>query len=247
MIVAIMQPYFFPYIGYFQLMAAVDAFVFLDDVQYVEQRWMNRNRIRHGMQSAWLTLPVKRDHMHRRINEREYRFGDDDLDAVQRKLETAYRKASCWSETSPFVDEILSFSVPNVSIFNVNLLRAVAERLGVTCSAVTASGLMGSQGAIGQSRVLELCLRLGATRYINAIGGVDLYDEAAFAAAGVELRFLRTRVPPVALAGGPEHLSIIDGLMHDGVAGCAAALQSYELLTPAIAREFRSKAIGEGK
>lgn len=247
MIVAIMQPYFFPYIGYFQLMAAADVFVFLDDAQYVEQRWMNRNRIRHGARSTWLTLPVRRDKLQRRINEREYRFGDDDLDAVRRKLRSAYLSAPHWSRVYPLINGVLDFVDPNVASFNINLLTKVAAQLGIKCLFMSASGLKSAKGLAGQARILKICSDLSAASYINAIGGVDLYDEAAFAAAGVDLRILRTRVPPILLEEASEHLSIIDGLMHDGVRGCVTALQNYELLAPEDARRVRLEAIGSEK
>lgn len=238
MIVAIMQPYFFPYIGYFQLMHAVDTFVLYDDAQYADQRWMNRNRIRHGTRSVWLTLPVKRKRLGRCIHEREYRLLDSDVDVAKRKLQAAYRTAPYRSEAFPLVDGLLDFPNPNIANFNANLLEVIATSLGIQCDVVSSSSLPSADGSRGVARVLELCSRLSATQYVNAIGGTDLYDEAVFADTGLGLRFLRTRVPPVPLADGPEHLSIIDGLMHGGTEGCAATLPDYELLSPTAARDL---------
>lgn len=235
MIVAIMQPYFFPYIGYFQLMAAVDAFVFLDDVQYVERGWMNRNRIRRGGRSEWLSMPVQKSPRNTTINERRYVLGNTQA-VIASRVREAYGAAPAYRAVARVVLDTVNFNEPNVARFNANLLQVILGQFGAGSRLLFASDVRGARREAGQAGILQLCRQLGATRYVNAIGGGSLYEEAAFTDAGVELRFLRTRVPPVELADGPEHLSIIDGLMHLGVEGCKALLPDYELLSPAEAR-----------
>jgi hypothetical protein len=234
-IVAIMQPYFFPYIGYFQLMHAVERFLVLDDVQYVDRGWMNRNRIRREGKSAWISMAVRKAPQSSAINEREYVLGEE-RDALLRRLHTAYRDAPGRAECWPLIEELLSFAQPNVAKFNTHLLAALAQCLGIRCDVALVSALRGTNRLKGQAGIIDICRRTGADRYLNAIGGTELYDESEFAAEGIELSFIRTRVAPTQLLSGPEHLSIIDGLMQLGFAGCAELLPEYELLSPAAAR-----------
>ena len=235
MIVAIMQPYFFPYIGYFQLMHAVELFVVLDDVQYVDRRWMNRNRIRREGQAAWVSMAVRNAPRTSAINDREYLLGEE-REALKRRLRAAYREAPRFAASWPVIEDLLNFERPNVAAFNTHLLAASARLLGIRCEVSLASELRGADRLNGQAGIIDLCRRTGAKRYVNAIGGSHLYHESAFVAEGIELSFLRTRVPPAQLASGCEHLSIIDGLMQHGIAACAAMLPEYDLFTPAAAR-----------
>lgn len=234
--VAIMQPYFFPYIGYFQLMAAVDAFVFLDDVQYVERSWINRNRIRRDGRSAWLSMPVRKGSQTDLINQRRYVL-DEARDTVVHKVINAYRGAPNFDLESEFVYDLLHYPRHNVAEFNIHLLREISSRLNIRRTLVLASEIRSRTRLPGQAGIIDICKRMGGARYVNAPGGIELYDEAAFAAVGLELRFLRTHAPAAALIDGPEHLSIIDGLMWDGLMRCAAALKDYELLAPTVAHK----------
>ena len=230
MIAAIMQPYFFPYIGYFQLMHAVDLFVFYDDVQFIKNGWINRNRILAGDRPSWLTLPVKRDGHHAdRINQRRYAL-DEGVESVRRKLRSSYSRACGFEETYPFVDGLLGFPGANVALFNANLLRHTARLMGLDCRFATSSKVATSADSHGEAKVIELCRAIGADHYVNAIGGLDLYDPRHFAEAGIRLSFLRTSVPPQPLRDGPAHLSILDGMFRQSRARTADTLDRYELI-----------------
>lgn len=239
MIVAIMQPYFFPYIGYFQLMAAVDTFVFLDDVQYVHRSWMNRNRIGLDGKSVWLSMPVLAGSRTAHINERLY--VPEAGEALLRKIDAAYRDAPGYRDGRGLIADLLRHPDRNVATFNAHLLKVVADALGVRPRMLRSSDVRSRNHARGQAGILELCRLLRASRYVNAIGGVGLYENQAFLEAGVELAFLRTRVPPSDLADGSVHLSIIDGLMRSGPAGCSTMVAACEVLEPSEAsnRDFR--------
>jgi hypothetical protein len=232
MIVAVMQPYFFPYIGYFQLMRAVDVFVLYDDVQYMKGGWINRNLIRIGNAPAWLTLPVHKASISLPINQRQYQLDESNIQGTQRRLQAAYAKVPGYEETAAFVDGLLAFPDPNVAAFNANLLEQVARRLAIGCRFVASSSISKPAGLKGEARLIDLCARLGASHYVNSIGGLTLYDAAAFAEAGLELRFLSTISSPSFLESGMRHLSIIDGLMREGFGGTAARLEEYELISP---------------
>jgi len=230
MIAAIMQPYFFPYIGYFQLMKAVDTFVFYDDAQYMKGGWINRNRILTNGKPSWLTLPVSRASLTLSINQRHYLFDDDAIGAIKRRLHTCYARAPAYREIFPIVCELLDYGNSNVAEFNANLLKGLAARLGITCEFIVSSDVDKGSTLRGEAKVIGLCRRIGARHYINAIGGKDLYDKCRFEEAGLRLSFLQTTVQQVELESGPQHMSIIEGLMSLGVAGCSEMLRCYKLM-----------------
>jgi hypothetical protein len=232
MIAAIMQPYLFPYIGYFQLMHAVDTFVLYDDVQYSKNGWINRNLVRQNGAPAWLTLPVRKMHLGSLINERRYALDGTAIDDAKRLVDAAYRKAPAFDATREMLDRLWDHGDDNVARFNANALTALTRQLGLRCRLLVSSAIPKDPALKAEARVVDICRRIGATRYINAIGGIDLYHADAFAGAGIELSFLKTSMPMTELAGGTLHLSIIDLLMHSGIAGTADAMTRYKLIEP---------------
>lgn len=234
MIVSIMQPYFFPYIGYFQLIAQSDVFVLHDDVQYIKGGWINRNRIIWNGKPRWLTLPVRSGASHLPINQRYYEHGRDAAGGALRRIEAAYRKAPRFAAVFPMLDELLRFGDANVAAFNANLLERLAAKLGLRARLVASSAMVKDDSLTGQDRVIDICRRLGATHYVNPIGGTQLYDPEPFDRAGVTLRFLNPAAPVYPQFGQTPvaGLSIIDVLMFNGDAAIARLLQAYRLLEP---------------
>jgi hypothetical protein len=228
MIAAIMQPYFFPYIGYFQLMGAVDAFVFLDDAQYINRGWVNRNLIPIAGEPAWLTMPVVKASRACAINQRVYLL-EEGVGAILDRMRAAYGRRASEAAEARFISELLAFPRANVAAFNMHLLSEIARRLGVGCALVEASQIPNPGNLRGQARIIAICRHLGASHYINPIGGVELYGAEDFRAAGMNLAFLRTTTRPEPSSDGALHFSIIDGLIRDGVDACRARLGEYEL------------------
>lgn len=213
--VAIMQPYFFPYIGYFQLMDAVDLFVFYDDAQYMKGGWLNRNRILRDGTPAWWTYPIVRDDFRLPIRERRYGRSEDQIASLAGKLEGAYRRAPHYADAMPVIAQHLAHGDDSVSRFNQAHLEGLAGTLGIACRFERSSEIEHDDSLSGQDRVIELCRRVGATHYFNAIGGQSLYDPAAFADAGVALSFVQpgnVSYPQFDDAPVP-YLSIVDVLM----------------------------------
>lgn len=230
--VGIMQPYFFPYVGYFQLLRACDVFVLLDDVQYIKGGWINRNRILLDGRPHWLTFPVEKAPLHHRINERSYQASGESRAAVPNLLANAYRKAPHLGSAMELVDGVMASPDANVAAFNRNLIERVAERLGIATRILSSSEMETTPGLRGQERVIDICRRLEAGTYINSIGGTELYQHDAFAAAGITLKFLKARPEPYPQFGGEfvPFLSIIDVMMFNTPAGAAKLLDAYDLL-----------------
>ena len=232
--ISIMQPYFFPYIGYFQLIAASDIFVLHDDVQYIKGGWVNRNRILLNGKSRLITLPVQKDAHDLPINARNFvkdKHGRKDIINIIRQ---AYSKAPCYQNVFPVVEELLMFENSNVAKYNENLIRRIADYIGLNCRIITSSNIEKDNSLAGEERVLDICMRLGAKVYTNPIGGVELYHQKPFVKSGIKLRFLEA--VNVRYAQGTNNwvpfLSIIDVLMFNQVEEVQQLLTKFRLLEP---------------
>ena len=224
--VAIMQPYFFPYIGYFQLMDAVDLFVFYDDAQFMKGGWVNRNRILREGAPAWWTYPIVREDFRLTIRERRYAKSDANTASLLGKLEGAYRRAPHYATTQDLVATCFACDDDSVAGFNQAHLADLAKRLGIGCDFAISSQIDHDRTLGGQERVIALSKAVGATRYFNAIGGRALYDPAAFADAGIDLCFVEPGAVAYPQFGDPPvpYLSIVDVLMFNTPAQASALL-----------------------
>jgi hypothetical protein len=212
---AIMQPYFLPYIGYFQLLAAVDRFVVLDDVNLIRRGWVNRNRLLLDGAAHTFTVPLRGASQNRLICEMELDDGQDWREKLLRTFRHAYGKAPCYEQVQPLLERVVGYPSKRLDEYLLHSIREIASYLSLSTEIVGSSSIYGNAELKGQGRILDICRQEGADVYINPIGGVDLYDPDSFRARGMELRFLRSG--PLAYAQGKgEHvpwLSIIDVLM----------------------------------
>lgn len=225
---AIMQPYAFPYLGYFQLMNSADRFVLLDDVTFIKQGWINRNRILGPHGPLRITLPVEGASSHRRICDLRLAENPPWRDKLLRTVEQAYRRATQFDRVWPLVETILRHPDRRLSHWLRHSLELTAAALGITTPMVSAAEAHPAGAARGLERVLEICGREGASDYINAEGGRALYTAAAFAGRGLRLHFLDHVPLPYPQRGGPfvERLSVIDTLMHNAPAALKTRLAS---------------------
>jgi WbqC-like protein family len=230
MIAAVLQPYLFPYVGYFQLMKAVDVFVFFDDVQYIERGWVNRNRIALNGKPAWLTFPVVRGSRFLAINRREYVPGAGN--APKQKIQAAYRSFPYFDVVYPLICDLIDSGGRNVADFNASTLRALGTRFGLKCEFAFSSTISVPSTLRGQDKVIDICRQIGASHYINPPGGIALYDRSRFQSAGLELSFIRTTCEPTEFASGPCHLSIVDRLMREGFEEVGRRLDEFDLFKP---------------
>lgn len=230
----IMQPYLFPYLGYFQLIGAVDTFVIYDDVQYIKRGWINRNNIQLNRSSHLFTFGVKRDTTTKPINQRFY--SEDTYNSTKRnfidKLFQSYNKAPYFNEVNKLVTEILSHKNLNVSEFNANCLRMVCDYMNIPTPFIFSSSLEREKNLKGQEAVIEINKLLGGHCYINAIGGMELYSPEEFEKDRIELWFIKTdeiKYPQFGEQFIPN-LSIIDVLMFNSQKKIEELLNSYELV-----------------
>src|SRR5215467_7362131 len=211
MTLAIMQPYFLPYIGYYQLIGAVDLFIVYDNIKYTKKGWINRNRMLVNGKDAMFSLPLKKDSDALDICDRQLAI-DFDRAKLLNQWRGAYSTAPFFRETFPLLERIVGFQDPNLFRYLFNSLRKTCKHLGLKTTFKISSEIPIDHSLKFQDKVLALCQAAGAQKYINAIGGLELYDPAAFSARGVEFRALRTRPFPYEQFGQAHvpYLSIVD-------------------------------------
>ncbi|MBS0211838.1 MAG: WbqC family protein [Proteobacteria bacterium] len=212
--VAIMQPYFLPYIGYFQLIGAADKFVIYDNIKYTKKGWINRNRYLLDGRDEMFSLPLKKDSDALDVRDRRL-AADFDRAKLLNRLAEAYRRAPRYGEVMPLLQRIIECRDDNLFGFIHASLSAVCRYLGIDTPLIVSSTLEVDHSLQGQDRVLAICRRLGADTYINAIGGRELYSHDDFAAQGIELRFLQSLPSDYPQFGRPfvPWLSILDVMM----------------------------------
>jgi hypothetical protein len=186
-----MQPYFLPYLGYFHLVDAVDAFVILDTVKYPKGGWVNRNRILIEGVDRWLTLPVSSRASS--ISEKSYVLDHRDFIRIEKMVSRAYSRSPRLGEFQALLAEWWHSPIRNVSETNMFFVRGIMERLGRVLPRFVNASSVQTDGATGQDRILKIAQNLGATSYVNLIGGQRLYQKSAFNAVGMELFFVRSQ------------------------------------------------------
>lgn len=227
-----MQPYFFPYIGYFQLIAAVDLFIVHDRVKYTKKGWINRNRILQFGKEVTISLPLKNASDALDIVDRQI-SPDFNRDKLLNRIGEAYRKAPCFDDVFALLQRIVHHEDPNLSGFLQNSLAETCGYLGIGTRMTPSSQLAIDESLAGQDKLLALCRQAGANTYVNAIGGMELYSPEAFRSAGIELRFLQSRPFEYSQFGGSfvPSLSIVDAMMFNPVDALHRCLTTnYDLI-----------------
>ncbi|PBI87005.1 WbqC-like protein family protein [Variovorax boronicumulans] len=189
--VGIMQPYFLPYIGYFQLIAAVDLFVVYDNIKYTKKGWINRNRLLQGGADAVFSLPLKKD--------------SDALDVVERELAADFNRQKLLNQfigayrSAPYFEPCIELLHSLVMNEETNLFRYIhgsivqtCSYLGITTPIAISSGVPADHAQKGEDRVLAICEACHADTYINTIGGLELYSRERFSQEGIALQFIRS-------------------------------------------------------
>ena len=227
--VAIMQPYFFPYIGYFSLIKVVDLFIFYDDVNYIKGGWVNRNRILINSEAKYLTLNVKNGSPNKLINEIEI---DDNRQKLLKTIEQNYKKAPYFKQVWPLLETNLKLKTTSLADIAINSVRSVTNYLGMkTKFEISSVSYPETKGLERSERLKQICRKTHADTYINAIGGIDLYDKNDFLKNHINLQFLKPQLlqykqyKETFIPG----LSIIDVLMFNSIEDINKMLDQYQL------------------
>lgn len=232
--VGIMQPYFLPYIGYFNLMNVVDELILYDNIEFSKGGWINRNRILCGGHAEFMTIPLKKASDYLDIRERQL---SEEYPRYKRKLlnklHNSYYKAPYYKEVLGLVNEIFSFEEKNLFEFIFFSISKMRDFLGIQAGLRISSEFPIEQEATAEMRVIETALEAGANIYINLPGGVHLYQTSSFVNRGLELQFI---VPRINMYKQFEYdfvssLSILDVLMFNDRDKIRHMLNEYDLFT----------------
>ncbi|NNM68550.1 MAG: WbqC family protein [Gallionella sp.] len=230
--IAIMQPYFLPYIGYFQLMAAVDKFVIFDDVNFINRGWINRNRLLLNDVAHTFTVPLHNASQNKLICEIELCDDQGWRKKFLRTIQHAYGKAPRYAQVSTLLGNLVNYPTIRLDEFLLNSLREVVSYLSLEVEIVATSRIYQNTNLKGHERILDICRREQADVYINPIGGLDLYDDSSFSKQNLALHFLRSR--PISYPQGQAAhlpwLSIIDVLMFNKPASVRHLLTEVDLI-----------------
>lgn len=233
---AVMQPYLFPYLGYFQLMKAVDCFILYDDVQYIEQGWINRNRILINGKPKFFSFSVKSQSHELPICERYF---DDkalrDISKLRKSLKYSYGSAPHFDDVFPRIDTILNFIASNINesigYLVAHSLSSLRDYLGISTELKISSELDIASNLSGQDRVVKIAKTMEANTYINMKGGRHLYDFDRFQSHGISLEFLEPVISKYRQLKDPfvGALSIIDVMMFNDLSEIKFYLKQYKL------------------
>jgi hypothetical protein len=230
---AVMQPYFFPYIGYMQLIRAVDRFVVYDDVHFIKGGWINRNRILLNGKEHLFTLPLHRPSPRRLICDIEI---SQQREYWSRKFLTTlaqgYARAPFYGETMALIESVLAYQTDSLSELLVFSLRQLVARLDIRTPIVPSSRVYENRCLERQTRLIDICKREHADAYINPRNGMSLYEREVFAQHNLDLRFIKTGRVKYRQSCQREfvpNLSIIDVMMFNPVERIGRFLEEYEL------------------
>lgn len=230
-----MQPYLFPYICYFQMINCSDVFVVADDLQFIKGGWINRNCILMNNEAMLITLALVKGSSRAMINERY--FVDEShcngKNMMLNKISNAYRKAPYFDECYALIEKILNYGNNNVAEFVYNSLKKICAYLNITTKLLRESEFDRPTGLNAQDKIIYICKELKAKRYINAIGGIELYAANKFEENGLKLQFIQCRETleyeqfQKPFVSG---LSIIDVMMFNSVDKIQKMLNEYDLV-----------------
>jgi hypothetical protein len=225
---AIMQPYIFPYLGYFQLVNYVDKFIFYDDVNFIKNGWVNRNRLLVNKQVNYITIPVKNQSSFLKINEIEF---VDYSKKILKTIEYNYCKAAYFDSGFSLVEKVFQIDTNKISDLAINSVKLIAEHLEIKTHFEKSSELYSqSINCKREERLYDICNQNLAKDYVNLIGGEKLYSKEKFKLYNINLLFILC--DDVKYNQGEEmvfhpNLSIIDVLMHNGKDKTKEFLKNY--------------------
>ncbi|MFS3007686.1 WbqC family protein [Bacteroides thetaiotaomicron] len=225
----IMQPYFMPYIGYFQLMKAVDKYVVYDDVNYIKGGWANRNHILINGEKEMFTVTLQKASQNKLFN--EIVIGDD-FKKLMKTLQMNYSRAINFDQTMVLMERIISFPNKQLAVFIANSFREILSYLSVETEILMSSEIPKDNSLRGKDKIIQICEILGADTYYNAVGGKNLYDQEEFREHGITLNFVDSLPQVYSQLHTREFvsgLSMVDVLMNNTKDEVNRLLGSFQL------------------
>jgi len=214
--VAIMQPYIFPYIGYFQLIQQVDNFIFLDDVNFIKKGWINRNRLLISGEIKYFSIPIKSISQNTLISQTI--IHDDDLwrKKLSKSIEQSYKNAPQFSKVFEIFEAVIFSNLENISDLAKKSIGLISDYMNLKPNFSSSSNYSNDQFLRGQDRIIDLCEQNNATQYWNLPGGRSLYSNDKFLSKKIDLQFIDPYLGEYKQFSSKFQpgLSVIDLLMH---------------------------------
>lgn len=229
-----MQPYLLPYLGYFQLIHAVDTFVLLDDVNFIKRGWINRNTLLTHNGPMQFNLPLNKVSQNRTINQHHLHNGDGVV-KLTKVIQQSYKKAPFYTQLQPILNELTQYKDDKLVPLIQQTLEQVSNQLSLNCQFLLSSQLTGLQGLKGQQRILAICQKLNASHYINPIGAKDigLYQAESFNQVGIKFNYIKGDLPEYTQfnnKGFVANLSIVDALANVELTELNRHCSQYQLI-----------------
>ena len=227
-----MQPYFMPYIGYFQLINIVDVFVIYDDVNYIKKGWINRNTSLVNENSYQFSVPLQGVSQNKLINE----IALSDLSKWKinflKTIKGSYKKAPFYEDVYPVIEKIINLEESSLAIYIHHSIQQLCNYLRINTQLVKSSEIIKNNDFKGESKIIEICVKLSATDYINAIGGLDLYTKEHFLEEKINLHFIKPEKITYKQFKNEfiPWLSIIDVIMFNSIDETRELLNKFELV-----------------
>lgn len=228
----IMQPYLFPYLGYWQMIAAADIFVLFDDVNFIKRGWINRNNILLNGVAHLFTLPLMDATQNKLINEISITHNNKEKQKILKTIEVAYKKAPYFEDIFPLIISVMTYEYRDLTRFLLHHFEVIFAYLDVKTKLICSSAIEKDNTLKAQEKIIDICRRLNTTHYLNAIGGQALYEKDRFKQEHMTLNFIKMRnihYPQFKNQFVP-YLSIIDVLMFNNRETVKQMLTEYDLV-----------------
>ena len=204
-----MQPYFLPYIGYFQLINNVDQFILLDDVNYINKGWIDRNRIKINNADYFFKLQIEKKSQNQLIKDLSLTTDNKWKDKFLKTIENNYSKSNYFAEILKIIKKIIFCKERNLVDFIEYSLIEILNVLEIPKTFKRSSDTPLSKSLKGEDKIIYLCQEIGATDYINLPGGKDYYNKENFLKKNINLKFINPKLDEI------SNYSIIDLLFND--------------------------------
>ncbi len=228
-----MQPYVFPYLGYFQLINAVDTFVFYDDVNFIKRGWINRNKILCNNKDLLFTIPLAKASQNKIIKDVEILIDEYWISNFLKTLDQNYKKAPYFKETFQLVSSVFKLEYNSISELAIASIILISRYLEININfEVSSRKYFSTQGQEKSERLINIAKESGCENYINPIGGLELYNKTAFKKKGINLHFIKNELKPYKQFNNEfvNGLSIIDVLMFNSKIEIKELINNYKLI-----------------
>ncbi len=231
MVTSIMQPYFMPYIGYWQLLQVADIFVIYDDVAFINKGWINRNQILTNNVQTMFTIPLIGASQNKKINEIEIEWKSNWEKKFIKTIEQSYSKSISYKFFIPVLTEILNYKTEKISDYIAHSIQKMVEYLEINVT-ILQSEIYQNSNLKAQDRIIDICKQTATETYINAIGGKSLYDIDSFRGHQIDLKFIESLQLPYSQKSKTfiPYLSIIDLCMNVEQKDIKNHLNSYQFI-----------------